>query len=519
MASKEELREKIRRAPGGPGIYIIRDADGRMMYVGKAKSLRKRLASHFTGKPTPRTRAALVRQKAAEVDWIELKSEAEALILEERVIKEYRPRYNVSLKDDKRYPLLKITKGEEFPRLLIVRVRKVDGSSYSGPYTDASALRETARLIERIFGLRTCRTPRPSERDVLHCLHYNLGYCLAPCIGAVSAEEYAEVVREVELLLAGRSGRLLRLLRKKLEEASRAMDYERAGRLRDMLLALEKIVTRGRRPSGLLSFPAGGREDEERGLRIALGLKGEVRSIEALDISSIMGRDAVGSVICFVNGRPRRRRYRKFRIRSAACADDCAMISEVARRRYGRILREGGELPDLVLVDGGRGQAGAVQEALRSLGMEGPPVAGLAKRNEELFVPGRRKAITLERSSPALKLLQRIRDEAHRLALAYHRSLRRKRLSASRLDDVPGIGPKRKKRLLAAFGTVGKMKRASAEALHERAGIGRRTAERLLEHLGKEGDVTRAGSLRGREGGPAIPASPRPPGGSPPLFS
>lgn len=487
MASKEELREKFRRAPGGPGIYIIRDADGRMIYVGKAKSLRKRLASHFTGKPAPRTRAALVRQRAAEVDWIELKSEAEALILEERVIKEYRPRYNVSLKDDKRYPLLKITKGEEFPRLLIARVRKEDGSSYSGPYTDAAALRETVRLIERIFRLRTCRTSSPSERDILHCLHYNLGCCLAPCIGSTSAEEYAEVVREVEILLAGRSGRLLRLLRKKLEEASRAMEYERAGRLRDMLLALEKIVTRGRRPRGLLSFPEGGREEEERGLRGALGLKGEVRSIEALDISSIMGREAVGSVVCFVDGRPRRRRYRKFRIRLAAGADDCAMLSEVARRRYGRLLREGGELPGLVLVDGGRGQAGAVRAALDSLGLRGMPVAGLAKRNEELFVPGRRKAVALERSSPALKLLQRIRDEAHRFALAYHRSLRRKRLSASIIDDVTGLGPKRKKRLLEAFGTVGRIRKASVEELKEKGGIGRRTAERLLDHLKKGG--------------------------------
>ncbi|MDP8247930.1 MAG: excinuclease ABC subunit UvrC [Candidatus Tritonobacter lacicola] len=483
MVAKEHLRERVRGAPDAPGVYIIRDADGRIIYAGKAKSLRKRLASHFTGKTPPRTKAALIRAKAGDVDYVRLKSESEALILEERIIKEYRPRYNISLKDDKRYPLLKITRAEEFPRLVITRARRADGASYFGPYTDAGALRDTIKLIERIFKIRTCRTPSPSEKDVLHCLDYNLGYCLAPCIGRVTPDEYREVVGEVELLLRGRSDRLMRILRKKMKSASEGLRFERAAGLRDMLHSLEKILSHGRGLRTLLSSRSAGRAGGGRGLAGALDLDGEVRSLEAVDISNIMGRDAVGSVVRFHDGRPQRKRYRRFRIKDVAGADDCAMIAEVVRRRYGRLLREAGDLPDLVLIDGGRGQVGAARRAMDTLGLTSLSVAGLAKRNEELHILEKPGPIILKRGTPALSLVQRIRDEAHRFAIDYHRTLRRKRMSHSILDEVTGIGPKSRKKLLEAFGSIGKIRRASVELLKEKAGIDRRTAERLLAYL------------------------------------
>lgn len=483
MGAKEHLRERTRAAPDSPGVYVIRDASGRMLYVGKAKSLRKRLASHFCREAPPKTKAALILEKARYVDYVRLKSEAEALILEERIIKEHRPHYNISLKDDKRYPLLKLTMAEEFPRLVITRARKEDGAAYFGPYTDTGALRNTVKLIERIFGLRTCRTPFPSEKDILHCLHYNLGHCLAPCIGKVSPDEYREAVGEVDLLLRGRSDRLMRLLRKKVKDAAASLEFEKAARLRDMLHGLEKVLGYRRRLKTLLSHPAGGREEETRVLGSALKLGKDIRYIEAVDVSNIMGSEAVGSVVCFRDGRPRRRMYRRFRIKSVAGADDCAMIAEVVRRRYGRLAEEGRELPDLVLVDGGRGQVSAARKALDGLGLTSLPVAGLAKRNEELHILERPKPVVMKRSSPALKLVQRIRDEAHRFAVAYHRALRRKRVKQSVLDDVPGIGPKRKKKLLEAFGSVGKIRRVSVEKLSEKAGIDGKTATRLLSHL------------------------------------
>lgn len=478
--TKDLLKNKVKQLPDKPGVYIFRAANGMPLYIGKAGSLRKRVASYFS-KTRVSQRISLMVQQAKDVDSIQLKSEAEALILEDRLIKEYQPHYNVSLKDDKRYPSLRIQLLEPWPRIQLIRLRKEDGARYYGPYTDSGSLRRVLKFIWKTFKLRRCkpRTPRPD--DIKHCLYYHLGECLAPCIRNVSPIEYQEVINQVCLLLEGRTKELFQKLRVRMQYASRHMNYEKAAKFRDIIKDLEKVVgTKVRKD--ILGGRVYKREETKKGLEVlrkTLKLSGELKWIEAFDVSNILGRQGTGSLIVFRNGLSYPAGYKRFRIKTMTTPDDYAMMQEIVARRYKRVLAEGKVLPDLVLIDGGKGQLAAAKQILTDLGLKAIPVIGLAKRFEEVYIPGRKQPIVFPGDSPALRLLIQIRDEAHRFAIAYHRSLRRKRVAESILDEVSGIGPVKKRKLLKHFGSIKNIAQAEKENICKIAGIANKVAEEI----------------------------------------
>ncbi|MGE5508244.1 MAG: excinuclease ABC subunit UvrC [Chitinophagales bacterium] len=630
----ERLREAVSRVPTKPGVYLMKDARGYVIYVGKAISLRNRLRTYFaaSSRHVPRTQA-MVRQ-VEQFEYIVVANAVEALILEANLIKEHSPRYNVRLKDDKAYPFVKVSLDEPFPRIYLVRRRAADGARYFGPYTDVRALRETLDILRRFFPVRTCRKPlSPEKKAERPCLNAHLGRCLGPCAGLVAPEEYRAAVEEAMLFLEGRHDRLLPELQRQMEAAAAALEFERAARLRDQLQALvrvgerQKVVAgnlveqdlaavaisetrdlavvqifqvRGGKLVGRLHFLLEEVRDRDRGevlaaflaqyyleaasippevlvgadfgdrdalagylsgrrgrtvkvrvpqrgasaqllamaqenaataleeeiarllgeqalregaavtLADALGLPAPPRRIECYDISHTQGTETVGSMVVFVEGRPKTSEYRRFRLRTITGPDDFASLQEVIRRRFLRARAEetetqapGGreeagtrrslakfaERPDLMIIDGGKGQLSSVVEEMAALGVEGIPVVGLAKEEEHLFRPGERDPIILAPGSPALHLVQHIRDEAHRFAVTYHRELRDKRVRGSALDAVSGIGPQRKKALLKRFGSVSAIRRATAGELASVPGITPALAERILDVLqGRESD-------------------------------
>jgi excinuclease ABC subunit C len=585
--------------PDAPGVYLFRNGRGRILYVGKALCLKKRVGSYFRRPaPDPKTAALLAEQRTVET--IVTRTELEALLLENTLIKRHRPKYNVCLRDDKTYPYIKITTGEAWPRALITRRVLDDGHSYFGPFWGGLA-RRTMRMITRHFQIRTCaieidgRLPRP-------CLYHELHACLGPCVaGLTSREAYDGAVRDVLLFLQGRNNELEKSLEAKMEEASSGQGYEMAAAYRDALatvrdvaerqvvqrlsgedadawgvyeqggdVAVQVLVVRGgavvdRReyffenagqiqPSELLTalipqfyglntflpdevhLPAdlperelleeflstrkgskvrirrpqrgpardrlelalenararhGARfrrapcEQEEAAARLArsLGIPATAARIEGFDISHIQGTDSYASVVVFEAGRPRKSEYRLFRIRAQEllAPDDFASMAEAIERRYARRAAEKAPLPDLVLVDGGRGQLSAAVTALDRLGIE-IPIAGIAKREEELFVPGRAEPIRLSRRDPALQLVQRVRDEAHRFALRQHRRARSRRSVSSRLTEIPGVGPARARALLREFGSVAGVRSADSEEITRI--VGPKAARALESHLG-----------------------------------
>ena len=422
---KALIKKKVKELPDAHGIYMFRAKNARILYIGKANSLKKRVSSYL-GKPYKDARILSMLTQAEDIDFIALKSESEALLLEDRLIKEYQPKYNVELKDDKRYPLIKVTINDPWPKVQLVRLRKNDGARYFGPYTDTGALRRTLKFIRRTFKLRSCRSKIPTPKDVKHCLYYHLGECLAPCIKKVSPLEYQETVKEVCLLLEGRASELIKKLNVKMKHASRHQKYEKAAKYRDFISDLEKVIgTRVRRKilKGIVYVP-GSVEEELRSLAEKLGLEKVPVWIDAFDVSNIKGKEAVGSMVRFRNGLPYKNGYRRFKIKTVTSVDDYAMMNEIVARRYKKA-----DYPDLILVDGGKGQLGVVSKEVPS----GVKVAGLAKRYEELYPgPKRKTHLQLPKDSPALKLLMRIRDEAHRFAISYHRKLRRKKLGTRR---------------------------------------------------------------------------------------
>jgi excinuclease ABC subunit C len=484
MNLPEQVKRKLRELPDAPGCYLMRDARGRIVYVGKAASLRRRVSSYFRDatlrRGTPKLRG-LVRS-VSDIECIVVRNEAEAILTEGRLIKEYKPRYNVSFRDDKRFLMLTADPGEPLPRFRLCRIRREDGNLYLGPYASAASARAALDFVEKTFGIRKCAPRVPDAATHRHCINDIVRFCSAPCIGKVTSEEYrARFDRACEFLRGGRKDEFA-ALEAAMKEAAAELRFEKAAALRDLMALLRKAV---RDRARLAPTPQVRRSDAEAGVRElqeVLGLDQPPDAIEGFDISTISGTLAVGSLITFIAGQPQRGRYRRFRIRTVEGADDQAMIGEVIRRRFGRLKEEGRDAPGLVLVDGGITQVRAAKAALEETGFGRVRVAGLAKRFEEIVTENgvfRR----LPRDSRALHVLQSLRDEAHRFALTYHRLLRARRIQESRLDDVPGVGAAIRRRLLERFGSVYRMARADRSEIAAVPGVGEKLADSILASL------------------------------------
>ena len=414
---KNFLKNKIQALPLTSGVYLMKDAAGEIIYIGKAVSIRKRVQSYFRGK-TQNVKTDLLVSNIADIDFISTQSEAEALILEAALVKKHLPKYNIELKDGKSYPYIQIT-GEDYPLVSVVRLAKPDqkkpGVQYFGPYVDAALIREALTLIRKIFPFRSCH---PLADKI--CLYHNIGLCDAPCVKKISPEDYQKTIANIVRILDGEKDELYKDLKDEMERSARVKDFERAAKVRDQLRAIGALYS---------SSPNVNYFKETEQLERALDLSCRPERIECIDISTIMGAQSVGSLVSFLNGKSDKANYRRFRIKDVKGMDDFKMVAEVVCRRYGRLKREGLAYPDLIVIDGGKGQLAAAVEELERLEVD-VAVISLAKRDEEVFVPGKRKAIMLSKDSLALKLLQRVRDEAHRFAISYHRLLRGKKVFA-----------------------------------------------------------------------------------------
>jgi excinuclease ABC subunit C len=602
------LQQQLQALPARPGVYLFKDVDGSILYVGKAASLRQRVASYFGAGGDLSSKTLRMMERVVDLDYYVTDSEQEAILLECVLIKKHRPHYNVRLKDDKTYPYLKLTVNEEWPRAHSTRRVAKDGARYFGPFANAGSVHTTIALVEKLFRLRSCRkTITGDERRP--CLEYHIGRCSGPCIGAVSTDEYEEAVAQAALFLEGRQDAVLKGLRARMAQAAEGMEYERAASIRDQIKAVEDVVQRQKitladgdadvmafvqegdqalamvffvrqgRVAGREFFALIGTRDEKpsqvmttfvqqfyssattiprrillqhqleelpviqkwledkRGKRVelrvpsrglyrqlvdmvaenargsleqskirsvadpdvltaaleelreALSLPAVPQRIECFDISNIQGTSAVGSMVVFHQGLPRKSDYRRFQIRTVAGADDYAMMREVLKRRFKRAKPEDSGrdtwavLPDLVVIDGGRGQLNAALQAMEESGVRDIPCASIAKEEEAIFLPQLAQPVRLPREAPALRLLQRARDEAHRFAIGYYRKVHRRQTFVSSLDGIPGVGAKRKRALLKRFGSVVGIRLASVEELKSVEGITSAVAKRVKESL------------------------------------
>ncbi|HLN28028.1 MAG TPA: excinuclease ABC subunit UvrC [Gemmataceae bacterium] len=426
--------EKAKQFPPTPGVYLMKDGQGRVLYVGKAKNLRNR-SSHYFSKPAaedPRT-ADLVKL-IADIDFIAADTEVDALLLEARLVKDIQPRFNIDLKDDKSFPYLQIRIREDFPRVEFTRTPRRRGVKLYGPFTSAKGLRAALQVLQRIFKFRTCSLDIDAEdsrwRWFRPCILHSINQCTAPCNFRVSKEEYRRQIRALRLVLEGKKHKLLRELEREMQEASAALQFERAARLRDEISALKKLELRGDvdrnvQPEVFQIEPRKGMV----GLRKTLGLSATPRTIEGMDIAHLGGNETVASLVTFIDGLPFKSGYRRYRIKSVEGVDDFASIREVVTRRYRRKSGDEQVFPDILLIDGGKGQLHAALEAFALLQIEPPCLLSLAKREEEVYRPGAQEPLRLSRHAAALRLLQYVRDEAHRFAQHYHHILRRKKLS------------------------------------------------------------------------------------------
>ncbi len=483
-------RFSAQEVSASPGVYVFRNSTGQIIYVGKAKSLRKRLASYF--QPSRAARAdvklrALINS-IADYETIEVNTEAEALLLESRLIKEYAPRYNVELRDDKRFLHICIDRTEAFPRLQLTRIRKDDGRLYFGPFPRAGALRATVRFLAKRFRLRTCAARNPDQTTRRHCLDHAVRACSRACTGEVDAGGYAAQLEGAIRVLHGDTTEIIADLTAEMEKLAQRNRFEDAARLRDMIENCRFVCDAARRRTFVrATVAATGRAGEGDGvaaLKEALGVAQPPNVIECFDISNIRGTMAVGSLVMFRNGRPDKNSYRRYRVRSPDARDDVSMISEVVFRRYARLQSDGRELPDLVVIDGGSSQLAGAVAALHRAGVPPLPVLGLAKKREEIYLPGNDTPLVLPRHHLGLRLLQAIRDEAHRFALSYHHNLRRKRIADSVLAEIEGVGPKRVQALLREFGSVRRLRNASPAQIAARTpGLGIGLATTIHEYL------------------------------------
>lgn len=616
-----KLTEKLKWLPDSPGVYLMKNGAGEIIYVGKAVSLKNRVRSYFQSSRNHGPKVLSMVSQISDFEYILTDSEVEALILECNMIKQHRPRYNVRLVDDKNYPYLKVTVDEKFPRVFMTRRVIRDGGRYYGPYTDVGALKETLGILKKVFPLRSCKQ-KTFESQGRPCLNFHIGRCLAPCAGNVDREFYLDMITNICMFLEGRTDSLVRNLILKMEDASESFNFERAAALRDQIKAVEKVtekqkivspdltdqdvvaiaregeaagvvvlVIRGGKLIGREQFfidetvemgnsevlnafikqyyiqvehipkeillgidiseagvisawltqKRGGRvqvkvpkrgeklkllemaaknaaeelalhrANEERarlkiqgallGLKEHLDLDSLPRRIECYDISNTQGTESVGSMVVFVEGKPQNDQYRKFKIKTVEGPNDFASMQEVIRRRFGRAQRENeaieqgkldrakakfAALPSLIIIDGGKGQLSAAREVMSEFGFSHVNTFGLAKEHEHLFTEGNPDPIILPRNSESLHLIQRIRDEAHRFAITYHRKLRGKSSLKSVLDDIPGVGPKRRKALAKHFGSMNKVRNASIKELMEVPGITKVVAEAVYEFFQQE---------------------------------
>ncbi|MBD3380535.1 MAG: excinuclease ABC subunit UvrC [Candidatus Omnitrophica bacterium] len=457
------LKQKIKELPDSPGVYMFLGEKGEIIYVGKALRLKRRVSSYFQSGKARDNRLELLVESIRDIKYIRASSEAEALIYEAGLIKDHRPRFNIELKDDKSYPYLKLTVNEEYPRLFLTRRRLNDGALYYGPYVNVKLLKSALSFMKKVFPLRTCRKLRKKV-----CLEYHMGQCPGPCEGRISREEYMETVEQLKRFLEGKKGDLIKSLEAQMERYSKNREFEKALNTKnriEALTAIQQLHDRSR-------YPIFGEMEE---LQNALELEKLPSVIECFDISNIGGRQPVGAMVRFRAGKPEKSAYRKFRIKQVRGIDDYSMIREVVRRRYSRLLTEERPLPDLVLIDGGKGHLSAAKSVLEKIGLSGLPVASIAKEYNHLYVEGRDIPIRLSPGSRLLLLIQRIRDEAHRFAVTFHRSLRGKKAFDTGLREIQGIGPSKEKALLERFGTVVNIKNAPLKLLEE-SGIGKKAA-------------------------------------------
>ncbi len=602
-----DIKEKLTHVPDKPGCYLFKDKNGKILYIGKAGVLRNRVRSYFQkSRPYHPKLDALVR-KISNIEWIVTDSEVEALILENNLIKEYKPRYNVSLRDDKSYPYIRIT-NEDFPQVFITRRLVRDGSEYFGPYTDVKNVRFVLKTLKRIFPIRSCKhnlTPDViRNKKIALCLDYYIKKCSGPCQGLQSREEYQKIIGQVRQFLKGKTSEIVKELQRQMEEHAQKMEFEEAALVRDRLAALEnyrnsqKIVQSDFKDRDVVAVALEDKEacalvfrvregkiigkqhfylkhqtwkDEAeiideflghyylntqdfpqeiflqtsveskdalanwlsvqsgRKVEIIVPQRGEKHKLmemaiknaryllddlllqklkkeqtvhftvnalqrdlrlpkpplimECFDISNIQGSDPVASMVRFENGKPKKSEYRKYKITVKQSPDDFAMMREVIERRYRRLLQEKKRLPDLIVVDGGKGQLSVAVQVLNDLGLSEQPIIGLAKRLEEVFVPGEDEPRMFPRTSSSLRLLQHIRDEAHRFAVTFHRNRRKKRTLHSVLDEIPGIGPKRRNQLLNAFGSVKNIARASEQTLVKIGKLPRPVAQSIVKYF------------------------------------
>ncbi|MCP4548796.1 MAG: excinuclease ABC subunit UvrC [bacterium] len=611
MTISEALHKKLNRLPTAPGVYLYKDAKGKVIYVGKAKNLSSRVHSYFREGRVSDPKTDLLVSRIVDLDYVVLGNEIEALIAENNFIKEYKPRYNIRLKDDKSYPYVRITKEEELPRVFITRTMEESGSLYLGPYTEVVAIRQTLRVLKTLFPIRDCAGDLPANSLTRECLYFHIGRCKAPCTGRQSVAEYREDVERLRLYLTGKGRRLTEMMEGEMRRASAELRFEQAAKIRDQLTALGRLSHRQRtqafgqedrdalalardrgdacgvvmrlREGKLLAsetFHFRGDEAESdsevfralfqqyydrvqkpppeillplelpeqdlleqwlatrRGgkVRIRLpkrGLGREIcalalenartkldevlavdgskagrvppelfelrqllemsalpRIIEGIDISNTGDSEMVASLVCFRDGAPLKSRYRKYRIKSVAGQDDFASVAEVVRRRFKRLLDEGGRGPDLLLIDGGLGQLGAARGALEELGVEGQALISLAKREETVYraeLP--EQPLLLPQNSAALRLLQRVRDESHRFARDFHRKRRGRSSISSALDGISGLGQAKRKLLLDHFGDVKSIAAATLPDIMGLHGFGPQLARRIVEHLNGESAV------------------------------
>ncbi|MEO5814478.1 MAG: excinuclease ABC subunit UvrC [Gemmatimonadaceae bacterium] len=600
MAVPDSILDKIPHLPESPGVYLWRDAEGKVLYVGKAKRLRSRVRSYVAADHVDSIKTRHLMLQVRALDTIVVPSEAHALILEANLIKEYKPRFNIALRDDKSYPYIKVTVQESFPRVWVTRRLQNDGARYFGPYTDVGAMRRSLDVVKRLFTVRSCNYDMPAQMPERPCLDYHIGRCKAPCILAQTQGEYAAMIDEVLTFLSGKPEEVVRTLKQRMALAAESLDFERAANLRDVLLHLEtmeeptlimqmeggdrdvigyardgddavialmriragKLLARDhqfvantegesdadiletylagpyrlleeRAQELLLPFDVCEREvveqslerttihvpqrgsrreliehaqsnarhlleearltgdepPEERAgdpvyeLQRQLGLQKVPRSFVCFDISHAQGTDTVASCVWFQNGRPYRAEYRKFKVKTVEGIDDFASMNEVVGRYFQRRLDEERPLPDLVLIDGGKGQLNAAADKLKELGLGALPIASLAKRDEEIFLLGKSEPLRLPRRSPALRMLQQARDEAHRFAITFQRKRRSVRTITSELLRIPGIGDNKRRLLLTTFGSVQAIRDATPEQIASVPGFSLKSAARIQDAL------------------------------------
>ncbi len=426
--------EKVRTFPHAPGVYLMKDAAGTVIYVGKAKNLRSRAGSYFLKEAAENLRTAELVKQIRDIDFIPTETEVDALLKENRLIKDIRPKFNKDLKDGKSYPYLQIRVREEFPRVEVTRTPRRAGVRLYGPFTSATNLRAAVNVLQRVLQFRTCTLPIKSSEDRWRrfrpCLLHSIRQCTAPCGLRVGRDDYRKQIKKLILILEGKKGKLLRRMKREMTEASAALQFEKAARIRDEIAALETLDLRGdaKNDDQPEVFPLDPKKGL-KGLRKVLGLAKTPRSIEGFDIAHLSGQETVASLVSFLDGLPFKDYYRRYKIKTVEGVDDFASMREVVFRRFKRLHDEESVFPDILLIDGGKGQLNAALDAFRALGIEPPTLLSLAKQEEEIFRPGAAESIKLSRHSAALRLLQYVRDEAHRFAQHYHHTLRKKKLT------------------------------------------------------------------------------------------